>query len=190
MPSYSNCAAVSAQAIADREYEEEWRSLLAKSQFALGRYVEAGVTLSNALDRYSWSVPLRLLAHEILPYSGDTNRAAEALQQIEALIASRSDWRVRDAASLLAIGRAALLLGADARKVQDNILEPARKANPDNREVYLTLGELALDKHDFNLAAKQFNIGLKKFPDDPDIQFGLARAFASSDAEATSEALT
>ena len=176
---YSNCAEVCTQAIAEREYEEEWRSLLAKSQFALGRYVEADVTLSNALDRYSWSVPLRLLAHEILPYSGDTNRAGEALQQIEALIASRSDWRVRDAASLLAIGRAALLLGADARKVQDNILEPARKANPDNREVYLTLGELALDKHDFNLAAKQFNIGLKKFPDDPDLHFGLARAFQS-----------
>ena len=176
---YSNCAEVCTQAIADREYEEEWRSLLAKSQFALGRYKEAGVTLSNAMDRYSWSVPLRLLAHEVLPYSGDTNRAAEALQQIEALIASRSDWRVRDAASLLAIGRGALLLGADARKVQDNILEPARKANPDNREVYLTLGELALDKHDFNLAAKQFNIGLKKFPDNPDLHFGLARAFQS-----------
>ena len=176
---YSNCVALCAQAIADREYEEEWRSLLAKSQFVLGQYPEAGTTLSKALDRYTWSVPLRLLAHEILPYSGDTNRAAEVLAQVESMIASRTDWRFRDAGSLLAIGRAALLLGVDARKVQDNILEPARKANPDNRDVYLTLGELALDKHDFNLAAKQFNIGLKKFPDDPDLHFGLARAFES-----------
>src|SRR6266850_540246 len=54
---YTNCIAQCEQAIADREYEEEWRALLVKSQFAVGPYGQAGITRSNALDRYSWSAP-------------------------------------------------------------------------------------------------------------------------------------
>jgi len=177
---YNDCIKQCEQAIADREYEEEWRALLVKSQFAVGQYEQAGVTLSNALDRYSWSVPLRVLAQQIFRFSGDTNRAAELLQEVEALIASRNS-RTTDPASLVAIGRAALLLGADPRKVLDNILEPARKANPEFRDVYLAMGDLALEKHDFDLAAKHFNAGLKKFPDDPDMHYGLARAFQPGD---------
>jgi len=178
---YSNCIVECEQAIAEREYEEEWRTLLIRSLTTVGNYKQAGTVLSNALDRYSWSIPLRLLAHEVLPYVGETNRATAMLREIEALVSTRLDNRVRDTASLVAIGKAVLLLGADPRKVLDNIFEPARKANPDNRDVYLAMGELALDKHDFDLAAKQFSAGLKKFPDDPDMHFGLARAFQSGD---------
>ncbi len=178
---YSNCIAECEQAIAEREYEEEWRSLLVKSLCRVGQYEKAGATISNALDRYSWSIPLRLLAHEVLPYVGETNRASDALREIESLLSARTDWRFRDAASLIAVGKAMLLLGADPRRVLDNVYEPARKASPDSREVVIAMGELALDKHDSALAAKQFNAGLKKFADDPDMHFGLARAFQSGD---------
>ena len=178
---YQACATACEQAIASFEYEEEWRVLLAKSLAATGQYEKAGQVVSNALDRYSWSIPIRLLAHDILPYAGATNRAAEALREIEALISARTDNRVRDAATMVAMGKAILLLGADPRKVQDNMFEPARKASPTNREVHLAMGQLALDKHDFSLAARQFGAGLKKFPDDPDLHFGLAQAFESGD---------
>jgi len=164
---YTNCAALCEQAIAEREYEEEWRVLIVKSLFASGQYEQAGTILSNALDRYSWSIPMRLLAHEVLPYVGDTNGAAESLQQIASMVASRREFRVRDTATFVAIGKAALLMGEDPRRVLDNIFEQARKLDPNSREVYLATGELALDKHDFKLAAKHFNAGLKKFPDDP-----------------------
>src|SRR4051812_13820638 len=79
---YSNCVAECEQAIADREYEEEWRTLLAKSLVAIGKYEKAGLVISNALDRYSWSIPVRLLAHDVLPYVGETNRPAELLREI------------------------------------------------------------------------------------------------------------
>jgi tetratricopeptide (TPR) repeat protein len=177
---YSRCATLCEEAIKSFEYEEEWRTLLVKTFMAVGKYEQAGGVISNALDRYSWSIPIRVLAHDVLPFAGATNRAAEVLQEAETLIA-RSDNRTRDAATMVAIGKAILLLGADPRKVLDNIFEPARKANPDFREVYLAMGELALDKHDFDLASKHFNAGLKKFPDDPDLHFGLARAFQSGD---------
>jgi tetratricopeptide (TPR) repeat protein len=178
---YSACISECEQAIAEREYEDEWRTLLVKALWRTGQYEKAGVTISNALDRYSWSIPLRLLAHDVFPYAGETNRATESLKEIESLLSARTDWRFRDAASLVAVGKAMLLLGADPRRVLDNIYEPARKANPDSREVYIAMGELALDKHDSALAAKQFNAGLKKFADDPDMHFGLARAFQSGD---------
>jgi len=38
-----------------------------------------------------------------------------------------------------------------------------------------------LEKHDFALAAKTFQEGLKKLPDDPDLHYGLARAYAPSE---------
>jgi tetratricopeptide (TPR) repeat protein len=178
---YSNCIVECQQAVAEREYEEEWRTLLVNSLCAVGQFQEAAAVISNALDRYSWSIPMRLLAHDILPFAGETNRAAEALREIEALLSARTDWRFRDAASLVAIGRSMLLLGADPRRVLDNIYEPARKANPGAREVYLAMGDLALDKHDSALAAKQFNAGLKSFAHDAEMHFGLARAFQSGD---------
>jgi len=178
---YKDCVTSCEQAIAEFEYEEEWRALLVRALAASGQYEKAGTVLSNALERYSWSLPIKLLAHEVLPYIGETNRAAEIPREIEALVSARTDNRFRDAASLVAIGKAILILGADPRKVLDNVFEPARKANPDSRDVYLAMGELALDKHDFSLAAKQFDAGLKKFKDDPDMHFGLARAFQSGD---------
>ena len=55
-----------------------------------------------------------------------------------------------------------------------------RSASPRSREVYLAIGELALDKHDFALAAKTFQEGLQHLPDDPDLLQGLARAYEPS----------
>src|SRR5207249_8789769 len=54
------------------------------------------------------------------------------------------------------------------------------KAEPRLRDVYLASGNLALEKHDFALAAKKFEAGLKELPDDPELHYGLARAYAPS----------
>ncbi len=178
---YTNCATTCREALTDYAYQEEWHELLVKSEFALGRYESAGLALSNALQRFSWSIPLRLLGRHVFHYTSQSNRAPEMLEQIEGVISTRNDSRYRDAATLVAIGRAALLLRADPRKVMDNLFEEAKRQNAELREPYLAIGELALDKHDFALAAKQFNAGLKKFPDDPEMNFGLARAYQPSD---------
>ncbi len=65
----------------------------------------------------------------------------------------------------------------------DNCFRPAEKLDPPPREAFLATGQLALDKHDFALAADAFRAGLVKFPDDPDLEAGLARAFESGDRE-------
>ena len=53
------------------------------------------------------------------------------------------------------------------------------KPTPRSREAYLAGGQLALDKHDYALAAKRFEEGLKQLPDDPDLRCGLAQAYAA-----------
>src|SRR5204863_8156047 len=50
-------------------------------------------------------------------------------------------------------------------------------------------GQLALDKHDYALAARKFEEGLKQLPDDPELQYGVARAYAPSDQAATLSSL-
>jgi tetratricopeptide (TPR) repeat protein len=176
---YTNCIATCREAIADFSYQEEWHELLVKSEFSLGRYEQAGLSLSNALDRFSWSVPMRLLGCDVFPYTSQSNRAPELLEQVAALANSRNDFRFRDAGTVVAVGRAALLLGSDPRRVLDNLYQPVKKQRPDFREVHLAMGELSLGKHDFDLAAKQFTDGLKHFPNDPEMNFGLARAHQS-----------
>ena len=177
---YSNCIRACEQAIADREYSEEWRLLLVQSLMATGRYANALAVINSSLDRYSGSVRLRVLAREVFLHNGRKDRADALLQEINYLAGTRT-WAFRNAPDLVALGKTALLLGADPRRVLDNFFDRAKKMDPDCRDVYLASGQVALDKNDFQLASKTFAEGLKRSPKDPDLHFGLARAFAPSD---------
>jgi tetratricopeptide (TPR) repeat protein len=177
---YSNCIRACEQAIADREYSEEWRLLLVQSLLATGRYTNALGVINASLDRYASSVRLRVLARDVFLQNGRKDRADALLQEINYLAGSRT-WAFRNAPDLVALGKTALLLGADPRRVLDNFFDRAKKTDPDCRDVYLASGQVALDKNDFQLASKIFVEGLKRSPKDPDLHYGLARAFAPSD---------
>ena len=84
----------------------------------MGRYTNALEILNTAMDRYSASVRLRLLGHEVLLRNGDTERAAALLQEINLLAGSRS-FAYRGPADLVALGKTALLLGAEPRIYQE-----------------------------------------------------------------------
>src|SRR5207248_671892 len=77
----------------------------------------------------------------------------------------------------------------DPKTVLDKVLATAKKSDPKLRDVYLAAGELALEKHDYELAAKKFQEGLKELPDDPDLNCGLAQAYEPSDPDLTIQAL-
>lgn len=177
---YGECIAAAAQAIAEGEYEEDWRLVLTESYLATGQYASAHQVVTNALRRYSTSIRLRLLAREVFLYNGDGDEAASMLNQINYLGGNRM-WAYRDPPNLVALGRAAVLLGADPRRVLEQFYDRAKERDPDLREVYLASGQLALDKNDYQLASTVFAQGLEKLPEDPDLHFGLARAFAPSD---------
>jgi tetratricopeptide (TPR) repeat protein len=177
---YEQCIKISQKALADRDAEEDWPILLAKSYLAVGRYTNAFSVVATNLDRFRNSVRLRLLGHEVALRNNQPEVAQQRLTEINNLGGYRM-YAYQDVANLVALGKAALLLGADPKRVLEQFYDRAKKRDPTNREPYLASGQLALSKEDYDLAAKTFGDGLKKFPKDPDLLYGIARAFAPSD---------
>jgi tetratricopeptide (TPR) repeat protein len=177
---YLQCIEECEAALAERLRNEEWSLLRARSQVALGRYPEARTQLLDAIEQNGGSIRLRLFAHTILQANGDSAGARAQLAEINELGGSRI-WNYRDPANLVALGQAALLLGADPKLVLERFLDAARKADPLCRDAWTASGELALQKQDYALAATLYADATRQFPDDPDFQFGLARAYAPSD---------
>ena len=161
-------------------YQDDWRIMLIQSLLAVGHYHEAYTNaMAGAADSYN--LTLRLLARETALYQNDAAGAKRQLAEMKQLIERRfGEFQNDDAAAL---GQALLLLGIEPRLVLDNCFRRAEKADPPVREAFLATGQLALDKHDFALAADSFRAGLKRFPGDPDLEYGLARAFESGDQE-------
>lgn len=177
---YPEAIAAAEKGAKEEEGSEDWRILLVQAHMVVGQYQQAHTALTNALSRYphSSSIRLRFLGRDVKLFNGLPEEAKELLDEINRLAGSRS-WAYRDPANLTVLGRAALLLGADPKMVLDKLFEPVKKAAPDLRDIHLATGQLALDKGDFPLAAKIFQDALKRFKEDADLQFGLARALMS-----------
>lgn len=187
---YDDCIRQAQQAIDDGAYDEEWPLLLARAQMAEGKYPEAQATIVAGTRRYSSSFQLLLEAHDVYNANGQTDRANTALEDIGQMLTSLSTGRqgsrlrtTLDPPSMVALGKALLLMKVDPKLVLNNFYDQVKTVVPDFRDSYLASGELALKKEDYQLAQKSFNDALSHFPDDPDAEFGLARAFAPSDAE-------
>lgn len=177
---YPEAIRAAAKGVQEEEGSEDWRLLLVQAHMAVGQYAQAHTALTNALGKYphSSSIRLRFVGRDVKLFNGLPDEAKDLLDEINRLAGSRT-WAYRDPANVTALGRAALLLGADPKMVLDRLFEPVKKAAPDLRDIYLATGQLALDKGDFQLAAKIFQDALKRFKSDADFQFGLARSLMS-----------
>ena len=185
---YAGALELSQEALKKKDPDEEWPILQARSLLTLGRYSEARSALTNALPRFSRSVRIHWLTREACLASGHPDEAAELLDRIRDFISGRAPT-FRDPPSLVTFARVALVLGADPKVVLERLLDPARKADPNLVDAAMARGELALEKHDFALAAKAFSEGLERHPDHPDLLWGLARAAGESSREALVENL-
>jgi tetratricopeptide (TPR) repeat protein len=160
------------------DYQDEWRILLVKSLLTTGRYAQAHSNAVAGLADSGGNLELRLLVREADLYQNDSAAARRQLVEMKYLIESRfKAFQSEDGVSL---GKALLLLGVEPRLVLDNCFRRAEKASPPSREAFAAVGDLALEKHDFALAADAFRAGLKTFPEDPDLEGGLARAYEPS----------
>ncbi len=177
---YKACISVAKQEVKDSPRSEEWQLILSQALLATGQYPAALQAITNALSENRWSIRLRWQAREVLFANGRTNEAARIPDDIVRSVAS-DPRSYREPEDVVVFGQCALLAGADPKRVLDTVFDASKKADPKLRNVYLAAGELALDKHNFDVAAKQFQEGLTQLPDDPDLQYGLARAYAESD---------
>jgi predicted Zn-dependent protease len=170
-------------AVREAPENEELNLLLIRGLLTVGRYADAGTALVEALKRQPQSIRLRWIGRETSYANGQPQAADRLSDEIRQLVTNRP-YAFRDPVNLVIFARVALLLGADPKDVMDKILATAQNGDPKLRDVYLAKGELALQKHDFELAAKSYQEGLKQFPDDPDFHSGLAQAYADGDRTA------
>jgi len=172
----------SAEKKAAASYDDGWRVLLVKALLTVGRYGDARSNALAGVDEFPSSIPLRLLARDAELFQNNLPGANRQLNEIKSVI-SQTGRVVASSDNLVALGRALILLGVEPRLALENCFQRACDMDPPTPEAYLASGQLALDKHDFNLAAGNFRTGLKKFPSDPDLDSGLAGAFQTSDGE-------
>jgi tetratricopeptide (TPR) repeat protein len=185
---YSGCIATLEKAMADRAGGEDRHLLLSKALMTVGRYPDAYKGITNALEQEPWSIRLKWQARDVFLANGQTEAAGRIVDDIVKRVAGEPS-SYRDAAALVIFGQAALLKNADPKRVLDQLFDVAKKREPKLRDTYLAAGNLALDKHDYALAAKKFEEGLKELPDDPDMQCGLAQAYEPSDSAIAATAL-
>jgi tetratricopeptide (TPR) repeat protein len=177
---YSECVESSRKAIKEGAHGRQWRVLMVESLMALGRYDQAAKEVDTALLKYPLSICLLKLGHTAYLYSGRTALASEVLARIYRYGRSL-DIGFWDTSDLVALGEALLMLGYEPRVILEQLFNRALRIDPDCREAYLATGTLALDKQDYELAANQYRKALERFGDDPDMHYGLAKAFYHSD---------
>ena len=186
---YDECLVDCAEAIDGGEGDREsWWLLKVRAELTVGQYAEALESLEGALERFPSSAPLRLIGFDVYRANGRPDDATASLAALREA-AAEDPWRFGDTASQVALGRALLLSGGDARQVLELFFDAAKREDPAAVAPHVASGEVALEKHDYALAAESFAKAAKLAPDDPDVHLGLARAYADSDAGQTTAAL-
>lgn len=180
---YEGAVEMASTAVREADAGEGWHVVQLEALMALGRYAEAMSALSNAVAHEPRSIRILWLGREACLNSGQAVRAREMVEGLAQLVARRR-WAYDEPADLVVLGRAALALGAEPRAVLERAYEVAKKGDPGLRDVYLAIGDLALEKHDYALAAKTYSEGIEKLADDPDLHCGLGRAYRGSERAA------
>ncbi len=194
---YAACIKLAQQAVGDSatRRDNDWPLLLARAQMAVGQYPQAQTTIERALRDFPNSIQLKLEAYYVFRANGHPDRARDMLEQIATFLDQLNGPRggrlrsLLDPPGIVAMGNALLLMNKEPKLVLDNFFNQIKTLAPDTRDAWLSAGELALQKHDYQLAATNFADALTRFPDDPDAEFGLARAYAPGDIEAMGKCL-
>lgn len=177
-----------------------------QAELTLGRYEDALETFQEARRFAPYDLRICLLGREAYLYNDQPREAALLLNQMRQIIEG-DPLMFDDSASLVDVGRFFLLMNWDGRQVLKVFFDRAKGLNPNNVDAYIASGELALSKHDYKLAAEEFQKGAKigqsvrvrqddlfgevgGYESAPtstlparnaDLEFGIARAFAPSD---------
>ena len=187
---YAKAIKASEAAIAAKEYDSGWRLLLLRARLTTGEYPEARQFATELLKdyRYRSNAEALWLFHLAYEANGDAAQAGQMLQVIMQFLNGQRG--ISDENTLIFIGRALLKAAAtDPKQVKENLFDRVLKSSPDNREALLVTGELALAKRDFKLAGQTFTRAIGHYPDDADLLYGLAKAYAESDPSQMEEPL-
>lgn len=183
---YANVAKISKAFLDHGAPSEDWWVLRLQADMATGDLKDITEASEAALQKQKESLHVLMACHTALTAYGKYELAGRILQQVN-VAAKLKTASQRTAHDMVALGRAALAIGADPQKVIQQYFEPAKKRDDGKVEACTALGELSLAKSDFARAANEFREGLKSRSDDPDLQLGLAKAYAPTDRKKSME---
>ena len=115
---YGDAADVAGAAEKTQPEIEDWPLLRIEALMAVGKYPEAREVLSAALERFPYAMRLRLAGFDVCRANGDTERAKTLKEEMDRFGGQR-DWAYREAPDRVALGKAAILLGADPKRVTE-----------------------------------------------------------------------
>jgi len=173
---YEGALAAAEQGCTDDVFNEEWWRLRGRALLTLGHYEDAHTQLARGIRYVPESIRLLVLLREA---SLDTNHADEAeaaMQQVNNILGNRARATLSDKNFLVSVGEAALLIGAEPKLVLENFFKPGLPL----REAAFDIGQLALSKHDYAVAGRNFTDGTKLYTSDPDMFWGLAATYEGS----------
>ena len=169
---YDECLKYVTAAIDSGSYGEHWHVLKIETELTLGQYKEAYRSVTTGIGEYDTSIQIRWVGIQAARFNNETRGADKLLDEI-AENSSRS-WRYRDTTNQLVLAAFDLNRGVDPK----NVLSQRLKSAGNNGAVQLAIGELGFQKNDYQLAAEHFQKAAQLLPENPDAQFGIAKAFA------------
>lgn len=185
---YAQCIAM-AQAEVDKGiWNDAWSRQLLECLIITGRYTEACEAYEKVADRFSTSIPLRVIAAQAYRFAGQHERGERMLREIVEIV-QVAPWRYSDRENMLAIGRYLLSIGEDARAVLSAFYDYSLKSDPKYVDAHIAIAELALEKADYQEAVKSLDMAVQLRPQDPRIHYLLSKAWEPSDTERASEYL-
>ncbi|MCH2124609.1 MAG: hypothetical protein MK165_07450 [Pirellulaceae bacterium] len=185
---YEECTRAARVEVERGVWNERWPRLLMRSLLATGEYTEALARYEHALKRYPKSIHLRVLGATALRFNNHILRAKQEENAILEIV-RQTPWRYSKAEDQIALGRHFLAQGEDAKQVLELFFDRARKAQPEFIESYIATAELALDKHDYQLAAEMCSAAEKLQPNNAQVAYLMARAWSASEPEKSLESL-
>ena len=179
---YEECIALTRAEVDKGIWNDFWSRQLMQALMTVGRYEEARDVYKSVETKFATSISLRVLAAQAYRFSGEAEQGNKLLNEIPALIQA-APWRFSDRDNMLALGKILLAEGEDARVVLDAFYDRSLKSDPKYVEALVAIGELAIDKCDYQEAVKSLTRAVELRPEDPQIHFLLAKAWSSSDLE-------
>lgn len=185
---YAECVASADKALADHPRQEPYWVLKLRAELTLGRYPIARETLAVGLKEIPNSLPLRWYGRDACRFTQELETATQLETEMIDLL-KKSPWQYSDTRNQILVGRWLLSQRADPKQVLTNVYNVLKRRDPTQIEVWLAIGDLALERHDGKLAGEAFQQAVKINAEHPEAQFGLARAFAPSNDDIATTAL-
>jgi tetratricopeptide (TPR) repeat protein len=171
---YAGCLEFSRLAKPNGEDFQAFAALEIRTLLETGNFAEALKRGMILWRRAPFDPELALAMSAALRANGQSAEAQAVVRR--ALQVEPAPPAAGDSRATVAYGELLLAAGMDAKTVLDRYFLPAKKADPEGREAYLAIGQLALANHDRELAAENFREGLKRFPGDPEFLLGMEKS--------------